>query len=196
LWGLTEFNITYNNPDDLSTEGIAVPSFINGQFWVDIFAMAMEYGAFTATPWCIQESDRASSYFGYVGAPPDFVPHSTYYHTQMMADNMKGEFIKMNSGNPFVKAFGSVDDNKSTILLMNQDSLKTFSFDFNRLNLDMIDNKLAISSAYPIKANYSGNISPNTTLLFVFDNNGSLIKHLVYNLEMAVKRLPPQVINK
>ena len=67
IWGLTEFNITYSNPDDHSVDGFAVPSFVNGQFWVDVFALSMEHGAFCVTPWCIQESDVPKTYFGYIG---------------------------------------------------------------------------------------------------------------------------------
>jgi hypothetical protein len=192
LWGLTEFNITYANPDDLSVTGFAVPSFINGQFWAEVFAMGMEYSAFTMTAWCIQESDRPSTYFGYIGGPPDFWPHSTYYHTQMLAENMKGEYVKMGADNPYVKVFGSRSDEGSTVVLLNQDSAKTFAFDLGRLNQPAAEGKLAIKAAAPIKTTFAGSIEPNSTLVLVFNRKGELQKELLYNLELAAKNQAPK----
>lgn len=195
VWGLTEFNITYDNPDDLSATGIAVPSFINGQFWVDVFTMAMEYNAFTVTPWCIQESDRASSYFGYVGGPPDFTPHSTYYHMQMMAENMTGEYIKMRSNNPYLKVFGSKTDDSTTIIIMNQHESKSFNINLNNINSD--DDKpnyLSISAEKDIKVNHTVTSKPNSTLLLKFNNDGTKTYELLYDLEMAIKNNPPKEI--
>lgn len=192
IWGLTEFNITYDNPDDLSAAGIAVPSFINGQFWVDIFAMAMEYNAFTVTPWCLQESDRSSSYFGYIGGPPEFIPNATYYHYKMMADHMKGDYIKMQSDNPYLKIFGSQTDNSTTIIVMNQDENKTFSMNLGTINTTNNNPEyLMIRAAKDIKANQIVTIKPNSTLLLKFDKKGNKINELLYNLDMAIKNNEP-----
>lgn len=194
-WSLTEFNITYSNPDDLSPTGIAVPSFINGQFWVDIFCMAMEYNAFTVTPWCIQESDRASTYFGYLGTPPEFTPHSTFYHMQMLADNMKGDYMKMKSSNPYLKVFGSKDETSSTIVLMNQDSVKAFRFDLEKINkINANKDAVNITAAQDIPAKYKGEIAPNSTLLLTFNNKGEKVLELLYNLEMAIANVAPTKI--
>lgn len=196
VWGLTEFNITYDNPDDLSVEGIAVPSFINGQFWVDVFCMAMEFEAFTVTPWCIQESDRASSYFGYIGGPPNFNPHATYYHMQMLSSHMKGEYIKMKSSNPYLKVFGSKTDNEFTVVIMNQHETASFDIDLNQINkMDYIEATLDISSAKSIKADYKGVSKPNSTLLIKFNKKGKKTLELLYNLEMAKEDLAPKQIN-
>jgi hypothetical protein len=195
MWALTEFNITYNNPDDHSAEGIAVPSFINGQFWVDIFGLAMEYNAFAVTPWCIQESDRPSTYFGYIGAPPEFIPHSTFYHMQLMSENIKGRYVKMWADNPFIKIHGSKSKKESTIIIMNQDINQTVDFDFNNINKSG-KKGLFISSQENLNADYNGSISPNTTLVFVFDSNGKLKKQIIYNLEMAKNNKTPQTIEQ
>lgn len=195
IWGITEFNITYNNPDDLSVAGIAVPSFINGQFWVDVFCMSMEYNAFTVTPWCIQESDRSSSYFGYIGGPPEFIPHSTFYHLKMMADNMKGHYIKMQSSNPYVKVFGSQTDEDTTILIMNQEEHKSFTMDLETINKPNTNSKyLTITASKDLKAIQKITIKPNSTLLFKFDKKGKKINELLYDLNMAINNKPPMVI--
>ncbi len=195
IWGITEFNITYNNPNDLSASGIAVPSFINGQFWVDVFCMAMEYNAFTVDPWCIQESDRASTYFGYIGAPPEFTPHSTYYHMKMMAENMNGEYVKMKSSNPYLKFFGSKDSESSTIIIMNQDSTKCFNVDLNNINKKSVSgNELIVTAVQQINANYKSLVEPNSTVLVKFNNKGKKIFELLYNQNMAIENKAPLII--
>ncbi len=193
-WGITEFNITYNNPDDLSPAGIAVPSFINGQFWVDIFCMGMEFNAFTVDPWCIQESDRPSTYFGYIGAPPTFTPHSTYYHLQMMADHMHGEYVKMKTSNPFLKAFASVNKGLTTIILMNQKENQSFAIDLGQINSKKNNEVVTITAASDIHAHYKLKCEPNSTTLLQFDANGKKVKELLYTQEMAVHNLKPQLV--
>ena len=196
IWSLTEFNITYDNPDDLSVTGIAVPSFINGQFWVDVFCMAMEYNAFAVTPWCIQESDRPRTYFGYIGAPPNFTPQSTFYHMQLMAENMKGNYLKLKSDNPYLKIFGSETDDETTIILMNQHENAFFNIDLNNINKDSKDNDAVhITSSKLINANFKGISKPSSTMLLKFNKKGEKIKEILYNLEMSINNLPPRTLN-
>lgn len=197
VWSLTEFNITYNNPDDLSVSGIAVPSFINGQFWVDVFCMAMEFNAFTVTPWCIQESDRASTYFGYIGGPPNFIPHATYYHMQMLAENMRGSYIKMKSSNPYLKVFGSKNDDEFTIVIMNQHESTSFDIDLNSINKNegVKTTSIQITASEKIKGNHTFSSKPNSTRLMKFNKKGEKILDLLYDLEAAKKDLPPSKIN-
>jgi hypothetical protein len=193
IWGITEFNITYDNPDDLSASGIAVPSFINGQFWVDIFCMAMEYQAFTVTPWCIQESDRPSTYFGYIGGPPDFTPHSTFYHQKMLAENMEGQYIKILSENPYLKVFGSTSQDATTIVLMNQDNEKSFMVDLSAMNKENTDPEIIkLTSAKKINASYKLQISPNSTMVLVFNTAGQKVSGMIYDLKMAMENKPPK----
>lgn len=196
VWGLTEFNITYSNPDDLSVTGIAVPSFINGQFWATVFAMAMEFNAFMVTPWCIQESDRASTYFGYIGGPPNFTPHATFYHMQMMSNNMEGNYIKMQSSNAFVKVFCSQSNDETTLIIINQSEKETTSFDLNKINSTQNDvSYLNITSVKNLKLNYKGISKPNSTRLLKFNKKGDKILELLYDLDMAKQDLPPKTIN-
>jgi hypothetical protein len=192
-WGLTEFNITYSNPDDLGLEGISVPSFINGQFWVDIFALSMEYEAFCVTPWCIQESDVAKTYFGYIGSPPNFTPHSTYYHMQMMSKNIKGNYIKMSCNKGFFKILGSENETENSFLLMNQNEKESYSFDLNSINKKN-NNDLLITSEKELKANFKGIITPNSSMVLVFNKSGVLKKQVIYTIEMAKDNKAPEVI--
>jgi len=192
-WALTEFNITYNNPDDLSAEGIAVPSFINGQFWVDVFCMAMEYNALMVTPWCIQESDRNSTYFGYISGPPEFTPHATYYHLKLMAENMKGEYVKMLSNNEYLKVFGAQEGELTTIILMNQHSLKAYDFDLSQINEETNNGVICISSSRKLNLKYKGKIGVNSTLVLKFNEKGEKYSEILYTIDMAKRNLAPKI---
>ena len=66
LWGLTEVNVTYINPDR-EISGIGNTSFLGGQFIAEIYGIGLEFGAFTVDPWCISETDRVSTDFGFLG---------------------------------------------------------------------------------------------------------------------------------
>lgn len=193
-WGLTEFNITYKNPEDLSVEGIAVPSFLNGQFWAEVFFLGMEYQAFTITPWCIQESDRAQTYFGYIGAPPYFTPHSTFYHMELMSKFMKGSYIKMHSSNPYLKVFASISNSSVSIMLMNQETEKELYFDLSNSKNNEAGKLVTLSSKTALKANLKGSISPQSTIVYKFNKRGVLQEQYEYSLKMAQNNLPPQKI--
>ncbi|MFB9057835.1 hypothetical protein ACFFU9_13900 [Mariniflexile ostreae] len=170
-----------------------MPSFINGQFWVDVFAMSMEHGAFCVTPWCIQESDVAKTYFGYIGAPPNFIPHSTYYHMQMMSENIKGSYVKMGTNKGFLKILGSETEDETAVLLMNQSQEELYDFDLNLLNKNQ-SNGLVITSEIQLKTNYKGTIAPNSTLVLVFNKSGAVKKQTTYTVEMARNDKAPETI--
>jgi hypothetical protein len=196
LWGITEFNITYDNPDDLSPAGFAVPSFINGQYWADVFALGMEYGAFCITPWCIQESDRPATYFGYIGGPPDFIPNSTFYHMQMMSSHMRGHYLKLKAGNPFVKIHGTNDGETTCLLFMNQHDSLSFNLDLAKANkpADQLQDLLPVTSRTPIYLNYKGKLEPASSLMLIFDKRGNFISQLVYSQAMAMEHKTPATI--
>ncbi|RZK29318.1 MAG: hypothetical protein EOO63_09315, partial [Hymenobacter sp.] len=46
-WAVTEFNIGYANPASNTVEGLGVHSFINGQYWAEVFGIGMQKGAVT-----------------------------------------------------------------------------------------------------------------------------------------------------
>ena len=43
--------------------------FLGGQFIAEIYGIGLEYGAFTVNPWCLSETDRVSTDFGFLGLP-------------------------------------------------------------------------------------------------------------------------------
>jgi hypothetical protein len=128
MWGLSEVNIPWANPDR-EISGYGNPSFLGGQFMAEIFGIGMQYGAFSINPWCISETDAVSTDFGYLGAPREFFPRSSYYHTEMMSENMKGSYMNTTDNQKYIKTIGSQSGNQISILVMNQDQNKDYDFD-------------------------------------------------------------------
>jgi len=191
MWGLTEFNVTWSNPDR-ETSGYGNPSFLGGQFIAEIFGYGMQYGAYMMNPWCINETDAVSTDFGYLGFPREFYPRSSYYHMQMMSENMQGRFISSENNKDYVKTIASGNSEKITLMIMNQSTSEDYDFEVS-LNGKNSKSKadLMIQVQGEVKKTYTGNIPNQSTLLLVFDKSGSLLKKMEYNLTMNIKNLPP-----
>jgi hypothetical protein len=192
LWALTEVNVSYANPDR-EISGFGNPSFLGGQFIAEIFGMGMEYGAFSVDPWCISEVDNVNTDFGYLGLPSEFYPRSAYYHTQMMALNMKGEYLPTTSNNSYVKSIGSKSGTEICIMILNEDQTHDFKFDII-LNKGGISPKpLIVHANAGINKTISGLIPNQTTMLFVLSGTGEILKQYTYGLAQNLKNLPPEV---
>ena len=192
LWGLTEVNVTYINPDR-EISGYGNPSFLAGQFIAEIYGIGMEYGAFTVNPWCISETDRIRTDFGYLGLPSEFYPRSSYYHTQMMALNMKGEFLPTQSNNSYVKTIGSKSDNEICIMILNRDQVHDFDFDLI-LNKNGFSLKpLIIRTDLELDITISGSIPNQTTMMFIIAKSGEILKQYTYGLTHNLKYLSPEL---
>jgi len=192
LWGLTEVNVSTSNPDR-EIAGYGNTSFLGGQFMAEIYGLGMEYGAFTIAPWCISETDRIRTDFGYLGLPSEFYPRSSYYHTQMMALNMKGEFLPTQSSNSFVKTIGSKSDEEICIMILNKDEVHDFDFDLF-LNKDGHSGKpLVVHADVGLEITISDRIPNQTTMMFVLSKSGKIKKQYTYGLKHNLKYQPPEV---
>jgi hypothetical protein len=192
MWGLTEINVSTSNPDR-EISGYGNTSFLGGQFMAEIYGLGMEFCAFTVTPWCISETDRIRTDFGYLGLPSEFYPRSSYYHTQMMALNMKGEFLQTQSNNSYVKSIGSISGSEICIMILNQDQFHDFDFDLF-LNKDGDSGKpLMIHADVELDVTISGHIPNQTTMMYVLSKSGDVKKQYIYGLTHNLKYQPPEV---
>jgi hypothetical protein len=192
MWALTEVNVTYANPDR-DIRGFGNPSFLGGQFMAEIFGICMEYGAFTVNPWCISETDAVNTDFGYLGMPREFYPRSSYYHMQMMAQNMTGRFMATSSNQKYVKTIGSRSDDQICVLVMNQDQNQDLEFDVMLNQKEKSLKALQIHADVSLDKQISGTIDNQTTILFVFNLKGELVKQLTYGLKQNLKYQAPEV---
>lgn len=192
MWGLTEVNVTYANPDREIT-GWGNTSFLGGQFMAEIFGIGMQLGAFSVNPWCISETDAVSTDFGYLGLPREFYPRSSYYHTQLMASNMSGNYMKTTSNQKYVKTVGSVSKDQIAILVMNEDQHTDFSFDIV-LNQDGKSKKaLVIHADAALDQRISGWVEKQSSMMFIFDAKGTLVKQITYGMKQNLKNEAPEI---
>ena len=192
MWGLTEINVTAGNPDR-EVSGIGCPSFLGGQFIAEMYGIGMQNGALTVSPWCISETDRVRTDFGYIGLPTDFYPRSSYYHTQMMALNMKGEFMPTTSSNSYVKTFGSKSDTEICVMIMNRDQSHDFAFDLYLNNTADSPRPLRVNADVGLNITISDTIPNQTTLMYVFSKTGEVNKKITYGITHNLKNLPPDI---
>jgi len=184
-WALTEVNVTYANPNR-SIEGIGNPSFVAGQFMAEIFGIGMEYGALTVAPWAINEPDAVNTDFGFLGLPPDFAPRSSYYHTQMMAQYLRGQFMKTVSRDPLLKLIGTRSGKQIALLVLNEALEKSRTFEVS-LNLD--DSSLQADAG--LKTRLKGEIAGQTSQLYVLNPQGKIVELITYGVTDNLRHLPP-----
>ncbi len=192
LWGFTETNVTYANPDR-EISGYGNPSFLGGQFIAEIYGLGLKYGAFTICPWCISETDRINTDFGYLGLPSEFYPRSSYYHTQMMAQSMKGVYLPTENNNSYVKTIGSMSDDEICVMILNEDQTHDFDFDLILNKKGDSPKPLLIHVDLGMGKVISGTIPNQTTMMFVLSKTGEIIKQYTYGLTQNMKNLPPEV---
>lgn len=193
LWGLTEFNVTYHNPDR-EVSGYGNTSFLAGQFTAEIFGYGMQYSAYMLNPWCINESDAVATDFGYLGLPREFYPRSSYYHMQLMSTYLLGEFIASSDNQDYVKTIATSDAGSIAIMVMNQHQTETFEFSlaFDKSSND-VKKPLQINVAANVNKAFSSKIAPQTTQVFVFNKSGVLQKTISYSLQDNLAFKAPQV---
>jgi hypothetical protein len=192
MWGLTEVNVCTSNPDR-EISGFGNTSFVGGQFMAEIYGLGMEYNAFTVAPWCISETDRISSDFGYLGLPSEFYPRSSYYHTQLMALNMKGAFLPTESNNSFVRTIGSVNNDQICLMILNKDQFHDFDFDLFLGKVTDSNKALLLQANVGIDKIVGGTIPNQTTMMFIISKTGEIKKQYSYGLTQNMKNLPPEV---
>jgi hypothetical protein len=192
LWGLTEVNVSWANPDR-EISGYGNTSFLGGQFMAEVFGIGMQYGAFSVNPWCSSETDAVSTDFGYLGLPREFYPRSSYYHTQMMAENMKGNFMSTTDNQKYVKTIGSKSGDQIAVLVMNQDQNLDFDFEVVLTKDGKSKKPLVINADASMNKRISGKIEKQSTLMFVFDLKGTLVKQITYGIKQNLKNQKPEV---
>lgn len=190
MWGLSEVNVTYANPDR-EISGYGNTSFLGGQFIAEAYGIGMHYGAFSVNPWCISETDAVSTDFGYLGLPREFYPRSSYYHTQMMAENMKGRFLPTTDNQKYVKTIGSISPDQISILVMNQDQNKDFDFEILLKKDGKSKKNLVICADADLDNRLTGTLENQTSVMFVFDHKGTLLKQITYGLKQNLKNQKP-----
>lgn len=197
-WALTEFNVNYNNPTSNTVEGVGSHSFLNGQYWAQVFGVAMQKSGLSVQPWCVQESGgaRTAKDEGYLdGSGSSIKPRSSYYHEMLMSENLRGAFIKPTDNQSAIFAYGSTFNDTTSIMVLNTHLTDDYDFTLQLSDKIIADNSsLKINLPVAIDVAYKDKIYAQSTLVFLFDKQGNLIRKIVYSLLHNSKSLAPSYL--
>lgn len=110
-WGLGEFN---------SATGARVHSWGNGQMFAQVLGACMQYGATYAATWSMFESDgnRGATDFSLIDGTG--APRASYHHMAAISHYFTGIYVPGTSSNSDVVAFGAVNQDRVSIMLLNR----------------------------------------------------------------------------
>jgi hypothetical protein len=193
-WALTEFNITYENPANNDVQDYGVTSFVNGQFFAEVFGIGMEFGAQFVAPWSVLEDGSRGKYdLGYLDSLGGVTrPRSSYWHLQLVAQHFHGTHAAGTTNQPLVKAYGAGDGAQLAVMILNEELTQTYHFTLHLsaaapASADPLD--IHIDSG--LTGEVSGDIGQQATAVLLFDGQGKLTKRIDYSITDAMAWVPP-----
>jgi hypothetical protein len=202
---VTEANISFEQ--DRSNRGVGdlgPGSFLAGQFWAEMLGVAMEKGVKFVSFWSTIEGTGGNTYLtdiGYLGTElsdsdpsPSNVKRSTYYHFEMIANHFKGEVATATYSASNFKVFASKHCTGPVVLLMNQETSSSITFDLRLDNTPFTPGSGAIAinidADVPRKI-LNQTIGPKTTWLLVLEECGRVKKKIIYSEAINLAGDPP-----
>lgn len=192
-WGMSEFNTSWNN-DNNTSEDLNVWSFRAGQTFAEVYGLGMRKGAYNLNAWSMYEgqNERRGTDLSLFDKDVARSGRSNYYHSLMLGQNMKDNYIAPTHNQPEVTVIPMRDETGVSVMILNKG--KTTGFDYTmRLNTSSVttSNRLNINVPAGINAEIYGYIPQEATHMLVFDNAGNLIKRYIYTaLDAAARRAP------
>jgi len=199
-WAVTEFNIDYNNPTANTVEGVGVHSFLNGQYWAEVFGVGMQKQGLTMMPWSIHEGGgtRGAGDLGYLDGPTvvTIKPRSAYYHEMLVAENLRGTYLPATDNQASVRVLASTSNGITAVMLLNESDATDYPFTV-QLDGSTVPGTAALKVNVPagISNAYSDKIYNQSTLVLLFNAQGALTRKIVYSLQHAQQNLPPSYRN-
>jgi hypothetical protein len=198
-WSVSEFHTTYDNKlINVGGKKYPVPethktwSFYAGQYFAQMYAFGKKNNAFAMIPWSIHESsgERSEKDLGIFDDTISFKPRSTYYHTQMIGQNLKKNYIANSTNKSDVQVLSMSDSTGVTVMVMNTGIGK---YDMTlKLNMNNVsDNNLVVLTNAGINNELKTSIEATSTITFVFNAKGDLLKKNIYSKINADKNEPP-----
>ena len=194
-WGIGEFNITYKNPADNDVGDFAATSFLNGQFFAEVYGIGMQHGARFVAAWSIHESSgaRGPLDLGYLDGPlAKARPRASYWHTQLVADHFHGTYAEGTTNQARVKAYGAGDGQTLAVMILNEEQTKGYRFTLRLAAASPASaDELDISVDSGLTGQASGDLAAQATVVLVFDGQGKLSKRIDYGIADAVAFVAP-----
>lgn len=176
---ITEANIEWAQ-DSVNYANNGAASFIAGQFWAELLGIAAKQNLAFITFWSATEGPSASNLgLGYLTSDAA-TRRPTYYHFQMLAQNMRGAPLQTNSNLAKVKVFSAKDSDQITVLLMNQESLPyNYTLRLDNAGFDT-SNAALLRAEAGVAAESTGTLAAESTTLLVFNTSGVFKKKVEY----------------
>lgn len=193
-WGITEFNTTYDNSKNTLGEDQNVWSFRAGQLYAEVYALGMRKGATVMTAWSMLEGQTERAGTDLSLFDKDKSGRSNYYHSLMLGQNMRLNYLNPVDNQSNVTAIAMKDDSGLTVMILNKDKVNGFNYSL-RLNTSSVtqSNPLVINVPAGINKEHYGNIPAAATHTLIFDASGNLKKRYVYTSIDADARRGPTV---
>ncbi len=193
-WAITEFNITTDNNKEAGRN--KVWSFYTGQYFAEVYDIAMKHKAFTIAPWSIHESKgaRTGPDLGMFDSGPAYYPRPVYYHTQLLSLCSKANYLPGYTNKEQVKLSASADSTGFSVMLMNEDEKSSYNFTLSFDDQKMLKpNPLEVHLNAGLANEYTGTIEAEETQVLVFASSGRLTKKIIYNKNHAMNHIVPTV---
>ncbi len=200
-WGLTEFNLTYKNPDTSinNVAGLGVSSFLNGQFFAEYYRVGMKHGAQMMTTWSLMEGggNGSTTDFGFIGgswASP--VMRSSFYHMQMVALHMlPGTYVPSSSTVPNLAVLSTrrTAGGQLAVMLLNEDASAHQAFTLRMNDEPVLGAGAKVSVSGGIAREFSASLENQSSVVLLFDATGTLRQSIHYSLTRNRLNLPPLV---
>jgi hypothetical protein len=194
-WAITEFNSHWIVDESLG-EDFSPYNFHNGQIFAEMYDLGMREGAFTICPWSILEggADREGTDLGMFDLVGEkYFPRSNYYHTQMLAQNFRSNYLSHQNTNKEVTVIPMGDKNGFSIMIINKSKSNSFQYNLQLHNSQEKNNDNLIAINANLKSVFKSNMPPASTEMLIFNNKGKLIKKYAYSSKDEEMKNPPKV---
>ncbi|MDA3929450.1 MAG: T9SS type A sorting domain-containing protein [Prolixibacteraceae bacterium] len=176
-WGIGEFNINQNNDSRRKPW-----SFYAGQYLAMVYGFGMEKEAAFICPWSLIEGEyrKSTDLSMFENEANNFTPRSSFWHTKMLTDYRRDNFMQSSSSEQLIKTIGMKDETGSTLMIMNTDETQGYSTQI-KLNMDSgIPDELNINMNAAFDFEYHDWIPANSTTTLVFDSEGQFARKIIY----------------
>ena len=192
-WGFTEFNSSYDNSKNTSPDQ-DVWSFHAGQLFAEVYGLGMRKGAFTMNAWSMLEGQVERKGTDLSLFDKDLKGRANYYHSLMIGQNMKKNYIVTTDNKPNVVVIPMADSTGIAVMILNKEHATSFDY---TLRLDngafILPNALQIKVNAEVNMEITGNIAKEATQTLVFDTTGVMIKRYTYTSRDSEMRGEPLV---
>jgi hypothetical protein len=206
---ITETNIGYQQDNSSSAtkgpHGVGPGSFLGGQFWAEMMAVAMEKKVETVAFWSVIEgtsSNNRLTDIGYISSETH-KERSSYHHYSLIANNFSGDFLPnlITTNAVEFKAFGYINASEIGVLIMNQKETFPIGSGYSNsfsIQLDQAGTTNSKDIQIKLDAGVTGFtafdcvIKTESTVLYKFDLSGNLLSKTEYNIEDAEQNVGPK----